>query len=212
MMKAAPNISTQYNTIALDATSSEAKKKRSIEVETTVNCSEGIPSSLSRSELPSWSKSSSSSGGGPKALTPAEKLKKQQEKEKRENDKKKQDALPMNQAIKFLKDIKDISELKGALVELKETMVQQYVPESQRREWTDTFKKYETDLNKARSDMEERVAVNNPKIFESSGGKAALEDAKQLANKAGLDLKAWKSTYNVYLNANTGAGATRSMK
>ena len=215
MMKQSPKVASQYNILALDKSASSETKRKSLEVETTIDCWEGLPSHLSRNELPSWSSSASASGSGKgtRNLSPEEKLKKQKEKEKREADKKKKaDALPMNQAIKFLKDIKDIAELKGTLVELKDKFVVQHVPESKRREWADTFKKYEDDLNKVRSDMEERVAVNNPKIFEDNGGKQALDGAKELACKASLDLKAWKSTYNVYLNANTAGNSSRSMK
>ena len=98
-------------------------------------------------------------------------------------------------------------------MELSDKLVMQYVPESQRKEWTDTFKKYIKQLGDTRSNMEERVAVNHPKLFDSGEGKQALDDAKTLAGKASLDLKAWNSSYNVYLNAHAGAGSTsRSMK
>ena len=130
-----------------------------------------------------------------------DKRKKQQEKDKRDADRRKAEALPMNQAIKFLKDMKEIPELKAAQVELGDNKVVQYVPESQRREWSDTFKKHIEELNTMRSDMEERVAVNNPKTFEANGGKNQLDQAQSRAVQAGLDLKAWKVTYNVYLNA-----------
>ena len=201
-----PKISTQYNILALDASASQEKKKRAIEVETTINCSEGIPSGLSRSDLPSGSLSASSVGvKGPKVMTIEEKKKRQEEKDKREADRKRSEAIPMNQAIKFLKDMKEIPDLKTALVELSAKEVTQYVPESQRKEWTDTFKKYIQELGDIRSSMEERIAVNNPKLFDIGGGKPALEDAKTLAAKAALNLKAWKSTYNVYLNANSPA-------
>ena len=88
----------------------------------------------------------------------------------------------------------------------------QYVPESQRKEWTDTFKKYMQELGDIRPSMEERIAVNNPKLFDTGGGKQALEEAKTLAGKAALDLKAWKSTYNVYLNANSPTTPRKTMK
>ena len=201
-----PQISTQYNILALDASASQEKKKKAIEVETTINCSEGIPSALSRSDLPSGSLSASSAGVKvPKGMTIEEKKKRQEEKDKREAERKMSEANPMNQAIKFLKDMKEIPELKTALVELGAKEVTQYVPESQRKEWTDTFKKHIQELGDIRSSMEERIAVNNPKLFDIGGGKQALEDAKTLAAKAALNLKAWKSTYNVYLTANSPA-------
>ena len=107
--------------------------------------------------------------------------------------------------------MKYIPELKTALVELSDRLVTQHVPESQRKEWTDTFKKYIKELGETRSSMEERVAVHNPKIFDSHGGKQALDAAKKLAGHASLALKAWKSTYNVYLKANA-SSSSRSMK
>ena len=48
----------------------------------------------------------------------------------------------MNQASNFLKDMKEFPESKAAIVELSDDKVMQYVPESQRKEWSDTFKKY----------------------------------------------------------------------
>ena len=208
-----PKLATRFNILALDSSASSEKKKRAIEVETTVNCSEGIPSALSRSDLPSSSLSFSPSSApkGNKGMSAEEKMKKQLEKEKREAERRRAEALPMNQAIKFLTDMKENPELKTALVELSDRLVTQYVPESQRKEWTDTFKKYIKELGETRSSMEERVAVNNPKIFDSSGGKQALDAAKKLASQASLDLKAWKSTCNVYLNANASSNS-RSTK
>ena len=101
--------------------------------------------------------------------------------------------------------------MKTALVELSDRLVTQYVPESQRKEWTDTFNKYIKELGETRSSMEERVAVNNLKFFDPNGDKQALDAAKKLAGQASLDLKAWKNTCNVYLNANA-SSTSRSMK
>ena len=61
-------------------------------------------------------------------------MKKQLEKEKREAERKRAEALPMHQAIKFLKYMKEVPELKAALVELSNKLVTQHVPESQRKE------------------------------------------------------------------------------
>ena len=119
----------------------------------------------------------------------------------------------MIQATQVLNAMTAIPESKTALAELSDKLVTQYVPESQRKEWTDTSNRYITELGDIRSNMEERVAVNNPKLFDSNGGKQSLENAKTLAGQASLDLKAWTSTYNVYLNADALTSSTsRSTK
>ena len=107
----------------------------------------------------------------------------------------------MNQATKVLSSMKEIAEIKQAQLELKDKKVVQYVPESQRKEWNDSFNRHLAALTTGRSDLETRIAVAEPKAFDKEGGAEALEKARLAIHKAGIDLKAWRSTYNVYLNA-----------
>ena len=144
-------------------------------------------------------------GGGntPKVLTPEEIRKRELETNKKLAEKKKKDAMPMNQASKLLSSMKEIAEIKQSQLELQDNKVVQYVPDNQRKEWNDSFTRHLTNLMAHRNDLESRVAVAEPKAFDKAGGKKALELTRADVHKAGLDLKAWRSTYNVYMNAST---------
>ena len=185
-MTKAGKIGKQWKILKVDDEKEKNSKKRSVSVTTKVDLKKGTPDELSRKDLPSSS-----------SATPAPK------KKLKKNTTSPQSATPANskfsQAKTWLTKVK-LDEIQCVIAEIQSKAVKARVPAGMCKEHLDLMQNHHTKLVTLRSSLEEILGRTTEKTFSKEGGNV-LDEAIQTKNNSTLDIKGWKSLYNVYMNS-----------
>jgi hypothetical protein len=99
-----------------------------------------------------------------------------------------------------------VDEIKTVMIEIESDAVKRHVPAGFRKEHSEILAGHHKNLVDLRSKLEECIANNNEETFDASGSEL-LKQAIDTKTQATLDIKGWKSLYNVYMNNVTARAA-----
>ena len=178
----------QWNILAKKEEDEKKSEMRSVKVTTTVDLKKGLPEQLSMKDLPSTSSSASSTPVAPKSRknTVSSKPGKDVTTSK------------FHQARMWLTKVK-VDEIKTIMIEIESDAVKRHVPAGFRKEHSEILAGHHRNLVDQRPKLEESIANNNEETFDASGSEL-LKQAIDTKTQATLDIKGWKSLYNVYIN------------
>ena len=97
-------------------------------------------------------------------------------------------------------------EIKTVMIEIESDAVKRHVPAGFRKEHSEILAGHHRNLVDLRSKLEECIANNREETFDASGSEL-LKQAIDTKTQATLNIKGWKSLYNVYMDNVTARAA-----